>query len=213
MYVCLLQFTAMEGVRCLSAKELEDTNVIYIEYRQCVKDSIRQLKLCCYKKHGNETFLVIAQVCNGEFQLLNTFKEAEARNFFYLCCNIIPCFWNIEVCVPVVFTIKVLTKLVALIKQHGDTWSVAHMCVSLPLPKKTMMILLTSDCFKDHFTSTHHPKGYTLLHLAIEQNSVSTCKAVMHCSDIIDKDPGILVKDNEKLLPFQLAMSLNALHF
>jgi len=205
--------TAMEGVKLLTAKELDGTNVLYKEYGQDVKDPIRRLKFCCYKKHGNEAFywfLVIAEVCNEEFQLLNTFKEAEARKFFYLCCHIVPCFWNVEACIPVVFTVKVLTKLVELMKEHGDTWSVAHMCVSLPLLEETMMILLTSDSFKKHFTSTHHPKGYTLLHLAIEQNSVSTCKIIMHCSDILDKDPGIFVEDNEKMLPFQLATNLNA---
>ena len=203
----------MEGVKCLSAKELEDINVIYKEYGQHVDDPVRRLKFYCYKQRGNEAFywyLVVVKVSKDEFQLLNTYKEAEARNLFYLCCNIIPCFWNVEPCIPVVFTIKILTKLMELIKEHGDTWSIAHICVSLPLPEEFMMMLLTSDHFKEDFTSTHHPKGYTLLHLAIEQNSVSTCKIIMQCSDILGKDPGILVEDNEKMLPLQLATSLNA---
>ena len=203
----------MEGVRCLSAKELEDIDVEYEEYGQDVKDPVRRLKFCCYKKRGNTAFywfVVVVEVSKEEFQLLNTFKEDEARKFFYLCCNIIPCFWNVTTCISVVFTDKILTKLVELIEQHGDTWSIAHMCVSLPLPKEKMTALLTSDSFKDHFTSTHHPKGYTLLHLAIKQNSVATCKIVMQCGDFLGQDPGILIEDNEKILPFQLATSLNA---
>ena len=96
-----------------------------------------------------------------------------------------------------------------LIKEHGDTWSVAHICVSLLLSEDTMMKLLTSDSFKEHFTSTHYPKRHTLLHLAIEQNSVSACKIVMQCGDRLGKDPGV-VEDNEKMLPLQLAIGLNA---
>ena len=205
----------MEGVRCLSAKELEDIDALH-KYKECghdAKDPVRRLKLCCYKKHGNNAFywfIVTVEVSKEEFQLLNTFKEDEARRIFYLCCYIIPCFWSITTCIPAVFTVKVLTKLVELIEQHGDTWSIAHMCVSLPLPEETVMTLLTSDSFKDHFTSTHHPSGYTLLHLAIEQNSVATCKIVMHCSDFLGQDPGLLIEDNDKMLPFQLATSLNA---
>ena len=203
----------MEGVRCLSAKELKDIDVVYTDYGQDVEDPVRRLKFYCYKKHGNTAFcwfLVAVEVSKEEFQLLNTFKEAKAKNFFYLCCNIIPCFWNVTTCIPVVFTVKVLTKLVELIEQHGDTWSIAHMCVSLPLPEEAMMALLTSDSIKDHFTSMRHPKGYTLLHLAIEEDSVTTCRIVMQCGEDLGQDPGILIEDNEKMLPFQLATSLNA---
>ena len=206
-------FIAMESVRRLSAKELDETDVADKEYGPSIKDPVRRLKFCSYMKHGNKAFLwflVVVEVSTDEFQLLNTLREAEARNLFRWCCNIMPCFWNVVDCIPAVFCVEVLTKLVELIKEHGDTWSVAHMCISLPLSEKTMMILLTSDSFKEHFTSTHHPKGYTLLHLAIEQNSVSTCKIVMQCGDHLGKDPGILVEDNEKMLPLQLAISLNA---
>ena len=73
-----------------------------------------------------------------------------------------------------------------------------------------MTKLLTNNSFKEHFTSTHYPKGHTLLHLAIEQNSVSACKIVMQCGDRLGKDPGVVVEDNEKMLPLQLAISLNA---
>ena len=206
-------FIAMEGVRRLSAKELDETDVVDKEYGPSIKDPVRRLKICSYMKCEDKAFLwflIVVEVFTDEFQLLNTFKEAEARNLFRCCCNIMPCFWNVVDCMPAVFSVEVLTKLVELIKEHGDTWSVAHMCISLSLPEKTMMILLTSDSFKEHFTSTHHPKGYTLLHLAIEQNSVSTCKIVMQCGDQLGEDPGILVEDNEKMLPLQLAISLNA---
>ena len=204
---------AMEGVRCLSAKELDDTDVAHKEYGPSIKDPVRRLKFCSYMKCGNTAFLwflVVVEVSKDEFQLLNTLREDEARSIFCLCCDIIPCFWNVEDCIPEVFSVNVLTKLMELIKAHGNTWSVVHMCVSLPLPEDTMMKLLTSDSFKEHFTSTHHPKGYTLLHLAIEQNSVSTCKIIMQCGDHLGKDPGIVVEDNEKMLPLQLAISLNA---
>ena len=204
---------ATEDVRCLSAKELDETDVVHKEYGPSIKDPTRRLKFCSYMKRGNEAFLwflIVVEVSKDEFQLLNTLREAEARNIFRLCCDIIPCFWNVEDCIPEVFSVNVLTKLMELIKEHGNAWSVAHMCVSLPLPKETMKKLLTTDSFKEDFTSTHHPKGYTLLHLAIEQNSVSTCKIVMQCGDRLGKDPGIVVEDNEKMLPLQLAVRLNA---
>ena len=84
-------------------------------------------------------------------------------------------------------------------KEHGDTWSIAHMCVSLPLPEETMIILLASDSFKDHFTSTCHPRGYTILHLAVELNSVSACRAIMRCGDqwLSHMAPGLHVEDIE----------------
>ena len=203
----------MEGVKCLSAKDFKDINVDYVDHGIGVKDPDRRLKLYRYKKRGNAAFfwfLVVLEVSKEQFQLLNTFKEDEAENLFYLCCNIIPCFWSVAACIPAVFTVKVLTKLVDLIKQHKETWSVAHMCLSLPLPVTTMMELLISDSFRDHFTSTHHPKGYTLFHLAVELKSVAICKVILQCSDFLGQDPGTFVENIEKMLPFQLAISLNA---
>ena len=203
----------MESVRCLSAKDFEDIMVHYVERGKDVKDPYRRLKLYCYKKHGNTAFfwfLVVLEISKEQFQLLNTFKKDEADDLFHLCCNIMPCFWSVTTCIPAVFTVEILMKLVDLIKQHKDTWSVAHMCVSLPLPEETMMILLTSDSFKDHFTSTHHPKGYTLFHLAVELKSVAKCRIILECSDFLGQDPGIFVENNEKMSSFQLATSLNA---
>ena len=101
----------------------------------------------------------MVEISKDEFQLWNTLREDEARSIFCLCCSIIPCFWNVEDYIQEVFSVNVLTKLMELIKEHGDTWSVAHMCVSLLLSENTMMKLLTNDSFKEHFTSTHYPKG------------------------------------------------------
>lgn len=70
-----------------------------------------------------------------------------------------------------------------------------------------MMILLASDSFKDHFTSVHHPKGYTLLHLAIEQNSITACRAIMKCSDQwLSCDPGFHIEDKDGIMPIQKAI-------
>ena len=86
----------------------------------------------------------------------------------------IPCFWSPKVAshaiLSEIFDETVLTQLVDLISEHGNTWSVAHMCVSLiPLQGNTMMLLLASDSFKYYFRSSVHPKKYRLFHLAVEQ--------------------------------------------
>jgi len=74
------------------------------------------------------------------------------------------------------------------------------------------MILLASDSFKDHFTSTHHPKDYTLLHLAIELKSLVACKAIMRCSDLWlgGEDPGFFMEDLDGMIPLQKANEENA---
>ena len=53
--------------------------------------------------------------------------------------------------------------------------------------------------------TTHHPKHYTLLHLAVELNSLSACRAIMRCGDECGMDPGFHLKDLEGLIPVQRA--------
>ena len=198
----------MEKVKCLSAKELESYDVVYKEIGKEDKIPLRRIKLCHYKKHGNDAFLwflVVLEIENKEFVLIDTFKKKEATTLCYLCYDVIPCFWSEDACLYEVFTDIVLTKLVELMKSHGSSWSVAHLCVSLPLPEDTMMLLLASDSFKDYFTSTHHPTGYTLLHLAIEQKSLLACKAIMRCSEKLGLDPCFHIQDQDGLLPIQKA--------
>ena len=201
----------MSKVKILTEKEVKST--VSQEIGKEHRDPQRKLKLCTYEKRKDDYWRrVVVDIQGQEFQICDHKVEESARNYFYSCYDVIPCFWSPRDLSHLtdIFTVKVLTKLAELIEQYNITWSVAHMCVSLPLPEETMIVLLTSDSFKEHFTSTHHPKGYTLLHLAIEQNSVSTCKVIMQCGDHLGKDPDILVKDNEKLQPFQLAINLNA---
>ena len=172
----------MEGVRCLSAKELEDIDALheYKEYGHDAKDPARRLTLCCYKKRGNNAFywFIVTVEVSRRVSIFNTFKEDEARRIFYLCCY---SFWSVTTCIPVVFTVKVLTKLMELIEQHDDSWSIAHMCVSLPLPEETMMTLLTSESFKDYFMSTHRPDPVMLCNTKIWGTMffVSNCQSLL----------------------------------
>ena len=204
----------MEKVRCLSAKELDSINVVYKEIGKEAKiPPLRRIKLCHYKKRGNDAFLwflIVLEIENKEFVLFDTFKKEEATTLYYHCWDVIPCFWSVEDFLYEVFTDTVLTKLVELMRLYGYSWSVAHMCVSLPLPEDTMMILLASDSFKDHFTSTRHPKRYTLLHLAIEQNSLLACKAILRCSEKLGLDPCFYIEDQDGLLPIQKAKDSDA---
>jgi len=197
----------MEGVKKLSVKEWDTvrSQLVSVYKERQAKDPGRLLKLCRYKKENVHQFMMILEIKDEKFCLFNIRSKTDAQMLYDHCCNIIPHFWDAKPCYSEVFTDKVLTKLVKLMKLYGNSWSVAHMCVSLPLPEDTMMILLASDSFKDHFTSTHHPKGYTLLHLAIEMNSVSACQAVMRCADECGLDPGFHVKDQDSLILIQRA--------
>ena len=202
---------AMLKVKILTEKELKST--FSQEIGRELRNPQRKLKLCTYEKRKDHYWhRVIVDIQGEEFQIFDHKVEESARKYFYSSCDIIPCFWSPSDLSQLtdIFTVRALTKLASLIEQHSISWSVVHMCLTLPLPEETTMMLLISDSFKEHFTSTHHPKGYTLLHLAIEQNSVSNCKIVMQCGDQLGEDPGILVEDNEKMLPLQLAISLNA---
>ena len=206
----------MAQVRSLKESELKLSTVSQ-EIGKEARNPLRKLKLCTYEKQKSDFwYRVIVDIQEEKFQIFDNNNEENARNYFYSCCNIIPCFWSPRILSHLadIFTVKVLTKLVKLIEQHGNTWSMAHMCVSLPLPEETMLVLLTSDLFKDHFTSTCHPKGYTILHLAVELNSVSACRAIMRCGDqwpeLRDKAHSLQVKDLEGLVPIQKAIVCKA---
>ena len=203
----------MSQVRGLKENELKST--ISQEIGKEAQNPLRKLKLCTYEKQKNDYwYRVIIDIQGEELQIFDSKNEENARKNFYSCCDIIPCFWSPRDLSHLtdIFTVKVLTKLVELIEQHGDTWSIAHMCVSLPLPEETMLVLLSSNPFKDHFTSTCHPKGYTILHLAVELNSVSACRAIMRCADqwLHDKAHDLHVEDIEGLVPIQKAIVCKA---
>ena len=174
----------------------------------------RKLTLLSYKNNLNEgRHRVLLQFGDQHFQFVDSDAYEEAKLLFSLSNKVIPCFWSPKVPshLPNILCTAVLTKLVELIKEHGNTWSVAHMCVSLPLPEDTMMILLASDAFKGHFRSTHHPKQYGLLHLAIEQKSLNACKAIMRCSERwLEEDPGFNIEDIDHKLPIQKAIDVGA---
>ena len=203
----------MSQVRTLKEKEL--TSTVSQEIGKEVENPRRKLKLCIYAKRKEEYWhRVIVDIQGEEFQIFDFDDENKeiARKYFYFCYDIIPCFWSPRHLSHLtdIFTVKVLTKLVELIERHGSAWSIAHMCVSLPLPEQTMLVLLTSDPFKDHFTSTCHPKGYTILHLAVELNSVSACRVIMKCGDqwpgLCDKAHDLHVKDIEGIVPIEKAI-------
>ena len=209
----------MTQVRTLRESELKSTLTVSQEIGKETQNPLRKLKLCTYEKRKNEFwYRVIVDIQGEEFQIFDFDNNSEesAKKYFYSCYDIIPCFWSPRSLSHLtdVFTVKVLTKLVELIEQHGSTWSIAHMCVSLPLPEETMLVLLTSGPLKDHFTSTCHPKGYTILHLAVELNSVSACRAIMRCGDqwpgLCDKAHNLHVEDLEGVVPIQKAIVCRA---
>jgi len=203
----------MSEVRCIEQQDLIDTVTIGKE----ATDPTRKLKVCtCRAQYGYEQELaVIVEVIGKKFALFTSTNEDDVWEFFDHCLDVIPSFWSPKVPsyshLAEIFCEQVLSRLVELMRLYGNSWSVAHMCVSLPLPEDTMMILLASDSFKDHFTSTHHPKGYTLLHLAVEMESLSTCRAIMRCSDQwLHKDPGLFVEDLEGVTPINRAAIAHA---
>ena len=204
---------SLSQVKILTEKELKST--VSQEVGKERENPQRKLKLCTYEKRKDNFWRrVIVDIQGEEFQIFDHEIEETATKFFYSCYDIIPCFWSPRSPSHLtdIFTVKVLTKLMELIETHGNTWSIAHMCVSLPLPEETMLVLLTSDAFKDHFTSTCHPRGYTILHLAVELNSVSACRAIMRCGDqwLCDKAPELHVEDIEGLVPIQKAVICNS---
>ena len=200
---------SLSQVKILSEKELNST--VSQEVGKERENPQRKLKLCTYEKRKQIFWRrVIVDIQGQEFQIFDHEIEEAVTKCFYSCYDIIPCFWSPRSLSHLtdIFTIEVLTKLMELIEKHSSTWSIAHMCVSLPLPEETMLVLLTSDPFKEHFTSTCHPRGYTILHLAVELNSVSACRAIMRCGDqwLCDKAPELHVEDIEGLVPIQKAV-------
>ena len=198
-------------VRRLSNKERDSECVpISTKTKKIADDPRRRLMYNTYEnKRKVVRYCITIDVKNEVIELYSSTDEKDVKSVLRTSCEVIPCFWCPKVLshLSEIFIVKVLTKLVKLMRECGDTWSVAHMCVSLPLSEDTMMILLASDSFKDHFTSVHHPKGYTLLHLAIEQNSLTACRAIMRCSDRwLSADPGFHIEDKDGVMPIQKAI-------
>lgn len=197
------------SVRQLSVKERECAPASS-KLKKAAEDPRRRLTYNTYETKRKKTrYCIIVEIKDNVIELYSSTNENDAKSFMSISSEVIPCFWNPKVSshLTEIFTPKVLSKLVEQMKEHRKTWSVAHICVSLPLPEDTMMILLASDTFKDHFTSVQHPKGYTLLHLAIEQNSLSACRAIMRCSDLwLFADPGFHIEDKDGLRPIQKAV-------
>ena len=204
----------MSKIRCLSSDELIKTEDIGKEE----ENPTRKLKLCSCKRFGNtlyHDYAVVVEILGKKIALSISDNEDDARTFFHQCLDVIPCFWNPKVTshanLSEIFDEMILHKLVELIKEHGSSWSVAHMCVSLPLQEDMMMLLLASDSFKYHFRSTVHPKKYRLLHLAVEQNSLIACKAIMRCSDHwLNMDPGLYAEDSDGSTPIDKAVFLQS---
>lgn len=206
--VIQLNMAAFKTVKRMSSKEQENLPIA-TKLKRIAEDPRRKLTYNTYEDKRKARYSIVIQIKNEMIELYSSTDEKDAKSILSTSCEVIPCFWNPKILshLPEIFTVKVLNKLVELMKEYGDTCSVAHMCVSLPLPEDTMMILLASDSFKDHFTSVHHPKGYTLLHLAIEQNSLSACRAIMRCSDRwLSADPGFHVEDKDGVMPIQKAV-------
>ena len=194
----------MSKVRRLSSDEQITTEDIGKEEQ----NPTRILSLCSCKTFDRtvrHSYAVVVEILGNKIALLTSDNEDDARKFFYQCLNVIPCFWSPKV-TSEIFNETMLTKLVELIKEHGSTWSVAHMCVSLPLQENTMILLLASDSFKHYFRSSNHPKKYRLLHLAVEQNSLVACKAIMRCSDC-KLDTGLHTDDADGNTPLEKALS------
>ena len=200
----------MSKVRYLSSNELVETEDIGKEE----ESPTRKLKLCSCKRYGSAVcdYAVVVEILGKKIALSTSDSEKDATKFFHQCLDVIPCFWSPKVTshaiLSEIFDETILTRLVELIKEHGNTWSVAHMCVSLPLQENAMMLLLASDSFKHYFRSSVHPKKYRLLHLAVEQNSLVACKAIMRCSDRwLNMDPGLYAEDSDGNTPIDKAVS------
>ena len=205
-----LKMATSKTVRRLSGKERECLP-ISTKIKKIADDPRRRLMYNTYenKKKTAARYCIIIELKNEVIELYSSTDEKDVKSVLSISCRIFPCFWSPKVLshLSEIFTVKILNKLVELMREHSDTWSVAHMCVCLPLPEDTMMIVLASDSFKDHFTSVQHPKGYTLLHLAIEQNSLTACRAIMRCSDRwLSADPGFHIEDKDGMVPIQKAI-------
>ena len=199
----------MSKVRHLSLSELFQTEDVGKEE----ENPTRKLKLCSRKTFGSAVceYAVVVEILGKKIALWSSDSEEDATKFFLQCLDVIPCFWSPKVTshanLTEIFDETILTQLVELIKEHGNTWSVAHMCVSLPLQENTMILLLASDSFKHYFRSSNHPKKYRLLHLAVEQNSLVACKAIMRCSDQwLNMDPGLYAEDTDGNTPISKAV-------
>ena len=204
-----LDMASSRAVRRLSSKDRECIP-ISSKTKKIAEEPRRRLMYNTYEnKRDAFRYCIVVELKNEAIELYGSADEKDAKSVLSISCMIIPCFWSPKVLshLSEIFTTKVLSKLVELIREHGDTWSVAHMCISLPLPEDTMILLLASDSFKDHFTSVQHPKGYTLLHLAIEHHSLTACRAIMRCSDRwLLVDPGFHVEDKDGVMPIQKAV-------
>ena len=198
----------------IAKSSLNSDHIINEEVGTKAEDPERTIKFTSYENKKNENrHRVLLEFGDQCFQFVDSDSREGAKQLFSLSNTVIPCFWCPKVTshLPAILCTEVLTKLVELMKEHGNTWSVAHMCVCLPLPEETMMILLASDSLKEHFTSTCHPKMYRLLHLAIEQKSVNACRAIMRCSEHwLQEDPGLSVEDIDHMLPIQKAREIGA---
>ena len=210
----LLTSLGMSKITYLSSDELITT----VDVGKEEENPTRKLKLCSCRRSGyvswfgsSRDYAVVVEILGKKIALAISNNEDETRTFFNQCLDVIPCFWSPRVLsdanLSEIFNEVVLTQLVELIKTNGSSWSVAHMCVSLPLQENTMMLLLASDAFKHYFCSDVHPKKYRLLHLAVEQNSVVACKAIMRCSDRwLNKDPGLYAIDADGNTPVEKAV-------
>ena len=206
---CFVDMASSRAVRRLSSKDRECIP-ISSKTKKMAEEPRRRLMYSTFESKKNTSrYCIVVELKNEAIELYSSADEKDVKSVLSISCMIIPCFWSPKVLshLSEIFTTKVLNKLVELMREHGDTWSVAHMCISLPLPEDTMTILLASDSFKDHFTSVQHPKGYTLLHLAIEHHSLTACRAIIRCSDRwLSTEPGFHIEDKDGVIPIQKAV-------
>ena len=77
-----------------------------------------------------------------------------------------------------------------------------HQCLDCVIP-----CFWSRSQSKHYFRSSVHPKKYCLLHLAVEQNSLIACKAIMRCSDRwLNVDPGLYAEDTDGNTPIDKAV-------
>ena len=89
----MVLYGPMSKVKILTEKEVKST--VSQEIGKEHRDPQRKLKLCTYEKRKDDYWRrVVVDIQGQEFQICDHKVEESARNYFYSCYDVIPCFWS-----------------------------------------------------------------------------------------------------------------------